>query len=155
MGEEGWRGDGELAVECVGGCGVGAESGGVWRRCRGVYGRAVEGSGDVEGSKYSIRGAVDGSGEAVEGSGEAVEGSAGAVEGSGGTVEDSGRAVKGSGGAIEGSGGAVEGSEQCSTGFLLQGGADAPPWLRQGGHFQSKGGGIFTHSPKFLRTNCN
>ena len=39
---------------------------GLWRSCRGLDGAAVYGSGDVEGSKYSLRGAVDGSGEAVE-----------------------------------------------------------------------------------------
>ena len=40
--------------------------------CRGLDGGAVDGSGDVEGS-YSLRGAVEGSGEAVEDSGGAVE----------------------------------------------------------------------------------
>ena len=42
--------------------------------CRWLDGEAVDGSGDVEGS-YSLRGAVESSGEAVEDSGRAVEGS--------------------------------------------------------------------------------
>ena len=46
---------------------------------RGLDEGAVDGSGDVEDS-YSLRGAVEGSGEAVEGSGEAVDDPGGAVE---------------------------------------------------------------------------
>ena len=44
----------------------------LWRSYRGLDGGAVDGSGDVEGSKYSLRGALEGSGEAVEDSGGAV-----------------------------------------------------------------------------------
>ena len=44
----------------------------LWKSYRGLDGGAVDGSGDVEGS-YSLRGAVEGSGEAVEDSGGAVE----------------------------------------------------------------------------------
>ena len=44
---------------------------------------------------------------------------------------------------------------QCSTGFLLQGGADAPLGSAKGGHFQSKGGGNFVRAPKNLKSlNC-
>ena len=40
------------------------------------------------------------------------------------------------------------GRGQGTSRFLLQGGANAPPWLRQGGHFQTKGG-----QTKFFRVS--